>query len=240
VHGILASVGHNAFDPRSLGAMRALWDASTVAGVASGGAVASVVDLTGNGHDATQASAPNKPVFRPGVLNGYAAIEHDNTATYMAASVGTFGGPCTLVAVVKFAQLHQSDFDYVINIGDGVTANANISISRNTSDMYYCFNGTSVEMGPVVTGQQWVIIVAGHDSSGTRHTVEINGTSQSVTDDSTTLTTNGSVRIGAYSSGANVLSGQWATIGLYPTLLSSGQRLALARGLGAKYGITTA
>lgn len=66
-----------AFDPRSIPGL-ALWlDASQITGLVDGDPVGTWADKSGNGRDATQATAAAKPAYRPAVLNGKAVVRLD-------------------------------------------------------------------------------------------------------------------------------------------------------------------
>jgi len=87
-----------------------------------------------------------------------------------------------------------------------------ISFSRHgvgaDADKFYSYSESSVKLGPVLSGQQWLHIVGVYNTSAPFHQLYINGESVSVDDFSAAMNTNGHVTFGKYEpTGSHYLNG---------------------------------
>lgn len=234
----------NAQGPGGVGNNLKLWLKADDLSLSNGDPVALWPDASGNGYDATQGVASSRPIFNTNVINGKPVVTFDGTDDFLTGSLGLLNSPLTIIIVGYFSNLNQpaGDYDYLINIGNG-SANANVSIARwatdgTNNDKYYVYNGSSVFYGPVLTGQQWSILSAIHNTSAPRNNLYINGTSQSVDDYPSNLNTNGSYTIGVFGpSSMHYLYGKIAEIIVYSGALNSAERTLVENYLSEKYNL---
>lgn len=67
------------FSPDSITGLQVWLDASQITGLSDGAAVATWSDLSGNGRNATQASAGARPTYQTNELNGLPVVRFDDT-----------------------------------------------------------------------------------------------------------------------------------------------------------------
>jgi len=73
----MTSGGSSAFSPASIAGLQLWLDASQIVGLNDGDAVGTWSDLSGNGNDATQATASKKPTFQTNEQNGKPGVQGD-------------------------------------------------------------------------------------------------------------------------------------------------------------------
>jgi len=160
-------------------------------------------DSTSNNNDGTQGGGVTQDAT--GKIDG--ADEFDGTNDYVdCGNIGTLNSPFTVEAWMYFSNLNQpnGDYDYVLIIGTPLNS---ISISRNAADAatgankYYSWTENGQLMGPVLSGQQYLHVVAMWDSSSPYHRLYINGASQTVDQPTGAINTNGEVDLGLYKPG---------------------------------------
>ena len=165
-------------------------------------------DSTSNNNDGTQGGGVTQDAT--GKIDG--ADEFDGTNDYVdCGNIGTLNSPFTVEAWAYFNNLNQpnGDYDYILMIGTGANM---ISFSRHgvgaDADKFYSYSESSVKLGPVLSGQQWLHIVGVYNTSGPFHQLYINGQSVSVDDFSAAMNTNGHVTFGKYEpTGSHYLDG---------------------------------
>lgn len=67
------------FNPAKLGGIELWFDARDIAGLSDGDGVATWPDKSGNGRDATQATASLRPTYKTGIQNGQPIVRGDGT-----------------------------------------------------------------------------------------------------------------------------------------------------------------
>lgn len=222
-----------------------LWLKADDLSLSNGNPVTNWPDASGNGNDASQGTSTNQPIFQTNVINGLPAVSFDGSNDYLTGTLGTLNAPFTLIIVGYFDHVNQpaGDYDYLINIGSGA-ANQNVSMSRHASDgtnddKYYVWNGSAVYLGPVLTGQQWLLLSAVHRTSAPRNNLYLNGTSQTVTDYLANINTNGNYSLGSYSpTGIHYLNGKIAEVIVYDYALNSAERTLVENYLAEKYNLS--
>jgi len=165
-------------------------------------------DSTPNNNDGTQSGGVTQDAT--GKIDG--ADEFDGTNDYVdCGNIGTLNSPFTVEAWTYFNNLNQpnGDYDYILMIGTGANM---ISFSRHgvgaDADKFYSYSESSVKLGPVLSGQQWLHIVGVYNTSAPFHQLYINGESVSVDDFSAAMNTNGHVTFGKYEpTGSHFLNG---------------------------------
>ncbi len=222
-----------------------LWLKADDLSLNNGDPVANWPDASGNGNDASQVLGANQPTFSTNVINGKPAVSFDGINDYLTGSLGALNSPFTIIIVGYFDNVNQpaGDYDYLINLGNG-TPNANVSMSRWASDgsnnnKYYVYNGSAVYYGPVLNGNQWLLLSAVHKTSAPRNNLFIDGTAQTVNDYPAFLNTNGSYTLGRFGPYAmHYLYGKIAEVIVYNYALNSAERTLVENYLSEKYNLS--
>lgn len=94
-----ALLGGGAFDPRALGNL-SLWLDATKHNAADGDAVTTWADLSGNGKDATQATAGKKPTYKTAIQNGKPVIRFDGGDGLAVPAIDLTGTPAVSLYMV--------------------------------------------------------------------------------------------------------------------------------------------
>ena len=91
------------FDPRQIPGLQLWLDASQIVGLNDGDAVATWSDLSGNGRNATQSTASQKPIYKTGIKNGLPVVRFDGVDDNLAGTLSGISGnqPNTIYAVLK-------------------------------------------------------------------------------------------------------------------------------------------
>ena len=74
------------FSPRDVSNLILWLDASAITGLNNNDPVATWSDRSGNGNDATQATATNRPLYKTNIVNGKPVVRFDGVDNYL-----TFG-----------------------------------------------------------------------------------------------------------------------------------------------------
>lgn len=209
-------------------------------------------DQSGNGNNLSQLTSNDRPRLQTSVVNGHNIVRFDGSSDFFSISLGALGAPVSVVGVFYFDNLVQpnGNNDYIYNLGAGSgSVGINSSISRTAGnfgpggDTYYLFDGTAVNLGPVLTGQTYNIFSQINRSAATRHNLFIDGTSQSVTDYGSALSTSGLLNIGRYQNGVNGLNhldGDIGEFALFNVELNTAQRKIIENYFSSKYSIAIA
>lgn len=216
-----------------------------------GDAVTTWPDLSGNGYDASQSTAGEKPTYKTGILNGKPVVRFDGgdylnrdmtqLPMYPHTIFIVFRESVTVTSAGVFVWKPAAGEDYARVDGFGADTVDNsyyLVFFGSTPSGYATFLGTS-------GASPWGIYV--NVIGGGTGTAYLNG-SAGTTDSSFTAldsVNGGGFLIGGrfFSgaiSGTNRLNGDVAEILLYNTNLGSTDRQLVERYLGAKYGITVA
>ncbi|MEM9024092.1 MAG: hypothetical protein AAGB22_10140, partial [Bacteroidota bacterium] len=198
-------------------------------------------DQSGNGNNLSQPTSSNRPTLQTGVVNGQPVMRFDGSDdAFSEITVSAVSAPAEIFAVLSFANLTQpsGNFDYVMNLGGINGANTNISISRRpVTQRYFSFDGASLRNGVILTGQTFQIFNPKHATSSTFHSLDIDGNSQSVSDYSGSVSTNGNLRVGHDPNGNNEFDGDLGELFLFTAALNTAEQNLVENYLSSKYGI---
>jgi hypothetical protein len=225
-----------------------LWlDASQIEGKADLNTITRWEDHSGYGNHAATSFVSGKPYFREEILNGAPVVGFNGTSNYLQGDLGAgFGSPSTLIAVPYFNDLTQATGEngYIISVGTSGSSHNHFSIGRRNSsggdgNKYYSWvNDGSPKLGGLISGQEWHILTQLNASAAPYHQLYIDGSSSSVIDYSSALSTDGVYRIGQwYHGGNNNLDGRLAEIIAYNKVLSTTELSIVHSYLGAKYDL---
>lgn len=225
-----------------------LWLRADALALTGGASVALWPDMSGWGDALAQGASASQPRFLPASSNLPPAVAFDGTNDWLAGSVGPIGAPLTVIAVAAFDQQHQpaGDNDYAMRIGDGQAPYGHMSISRHASeggqgDRYYSWMGTNAALGPVLGGQERLILSAVHAPSAPRHRFHVNGTAATAADYAQAVATDGSVEIGRYSHSGGYVShhllGSISEVLVFDRELGTNEWISVHGYLKSKYAI---
>ena len=99
------------FDPKTITGLALWFDASKSSSITLNGSnVSSWADLSGNGHDATQATAANQPSYSTAALNGKNVVVAQDSSRTLKTAAFQAGLPQTVFVVASTNGLHQGIF----------------------------------------------------------------------------------------------------------------------------------
>jgi hypothetical protein len=146
VRAIGEAVGAAAvFSPDDLAGLEAWYKADAITGLADADPVATWIDSSGNGNDATQGTGDNKPTYQTNELNGLPVVRFDGINDVLSASF-TLDQPLSLFLV--FMATNTAENEWIV---DGTTlATMGVRIFNNqliiTADASL-FSGTAYTQG---------------------------------------------------------------------------------------------
>jgi len=83
---VMAVAAGKKFLPTDISGLKLWLDASAITGVSDGGTITTWPDMSGNGYDATQATASAKPVFKTNILNGKPVVRANGSKSMFLSS----------------------------------------------------------------------------------------------------------------------------------------------------------
>lgn len=191
-------------------------------------AIATWVDLSSVGKNATQATGAAQPLYRASYTNGRPAIDFDGTNDVMATASYTQAVPWTIYAVATY------------------------EISTATQIM--AGHGAPVQFGRIGVNAQWsanagavlgtlAVNTSPHVFStvfnGASSLVSVDGTTQSG-DSGANLWSGRPMRLGSYDAASSWFNGGISCLLHYAGAHTTAQRQSIERRLGRQFGITVA
>lgn len=234
IGAVLARSQGAAFSPLSLSP--ALWlDASQLTGLSDGAAIATWTDASGNGRNATQASATKRPLYKTGIIGGKPVVRFDSD-DFLSLSVSLASGSWSFFAVHSGPAI-GSNGRYLLDAQTGrLIIAVRQATTANDPDIGW-FDGNSRDIAVGTTGWQindWIL------ASGGNGTVYRNGTSLGSAA-YTAQAIGGAVAIGGrYDGTSGAINCDIAEIIIYASALNTANRQAVDAYLSAKYGISLA
>lgn len=194
--------------------------------------VATWADSSGNGRDAVQATAGNRPTYRTSVLNGKPVVRFNGTTHSLATALfATEAQPNTLFLV--FARVAFAAAATVVSGRDQNNHHA-IRVAGSSSNKLTYNSPDDKNDGAIVAGQFYVV------------SARFEGASSKLFKDGVDVTPVGDpgaqafvgVTLGsAYTQASNFFDGDIAEYAFYSSALSDVDRRAVEAYLGTKYGI---
>lgn len=230
------------FTPLSISGLVLWLDASYITGFNDGDSVTTWSDLSGNGNDATQATASKRPVYKVNIINGRPVVRFDGTDDFMAAPTGA--RPPTSYTVFIVAAINNlvpaTYYRLIATLDSG--GNVGLALMRQGDNNTWRHTwGTGVTTSDVEGGTVVVsvfdIVIGTHN--GTTSSLFENGSSVGTPISSAYSQGTNDVEVGSTSGGTiGFLNGDIAAIGIYTSSLSTTDRQRIERYLGSRYGIT--
>ena len=209
-------------------------DASRITGLATGSAVSTWEDISGNGRNFTQGTAGNQPTWQAGVLFGKAIVRFV-TDDFMSCATLVSAQSWTLFTVIKSLQAAIQLIFFHGSITDGfgliVDTTRNVQ-SRNLGAVVNSVDATF----SLTKAEQWSVR---RDNSGPLLELWVNRVAQTLTNSGAAQGAPGtSAVLAAFAGGILPFSGDMAEFIGYSTVLNDAQRAAIERYLIRKYDIT--
>lgn len=240
--------GGGGFSPTDIAGLVAWYKADAIGGLSDNDPVATWADSSGNGRDATQGTAANKPTYQTGEVNSLPCVRFDGSNDVLAATCPhqpdftlfvvlkpTGGAIDNYQSAVSRGAVFENDTNFAFAVRRG---GANEFLRwccywRNVSTLYGNEGGGWVDA-------TWTYVAVKVDGSANL-TIYEKGSSE-VTDGSNSASTDGSqsLRIGGPNSTTSsdaYFTGDIAEVILYDSALSDGDRGSVESYLGTKYAL---
>ena len=223
-------VGGGAFSPTDVAGLTVWLKADAITGLSDADPVTTWVDSSGNGNDATQATASKKPIYKTSIINGKPIVRFDGTDDYVRTGAFT----ATATAKTIFC-VFNSDVDIWTYISDGQSHNRGCFLTEPGKLTYHAGGGqisrtTSAHVGAFV----YATIVDNGASSSVNHNggTPTTGTVNSATYTAATVGTGG-----AEGTDEPFFNGDVAEWLLYDGALSAGDISSVEGYLADKYAL---
>lgn len=216
-----------------------MFDATTGGSVVTnGGAVARWQDKSGNGRNATQGTANNRPTFNTNKQNGLPSLTFDGTNDSLATASFAHSQPLTVFVLQRLTSTTTQPFySRIIEHGDNngfAIICADSGVPNRAVSVQYASSSFTRGPAPVTSPTLLEMYV---DSSATRNVyLNINGVDQIATTRTGTPTTTGVLTISNYTGGGNYYMPQeMYEIVYYNRFLSSNERTLIRNYLNRKW-----
>ena len=216
-----------------------LWlDAAQLSGVSEGSAVDLWGDSSGQGRNATQATASSQPRYFQSIMHGRPALRFDGLDDYLLLPGPVVAGSQARTVFVA-ARVNVIGNKGLIDLGGGATLFSSFMLSPESAVRINGGNRVWQQSAPSNVPAIMTVMLDG--SSTTNLSAWINQTALTV--DSTvvaTINTAGNGTVGGYSpapTGFHSLAGDIAEIIVYSRALSPAERQLVENYLASKYGI---
>lgn len=144
------------FNPLSIPWQTAFWASDPAWSPPSdGGSVATWHDASGNGYDATQASASLQPIYHVTGFNGQPGVTFDGVDDYLqTAAFNALSQPVTLVVIRKFLTFNSAGSNIDV---DGLTSTTEFQAGANVNGQYQLYAGSALAYGTFDTTPHLVV-----------------------------------------------------------------------------------
>lgn len=201
------------------------------------GYVVTWYDQSGNGRNATQATAGSQPAYVASGVNSLPTLQFDGSADYMETSVtvATHLASNTLFALCRHLNT-GGGYSWVISSVSGnwwqlgkrnTTAGAHLELEQSRVTLS---SGTPLGSATILS--------ATYDAGATTQTLYVDGASQGANTSTTQRATHGNVRIGAHPGPTEYWNGYASMIGLIGSVASAANHNTIGNELATLYGLT--
>ncbi len=233
------------FNPKSIANLAAWWDASDASTITTvSGAVSQWNDKSGNGVNATQGTANNRPVTTSQTLNGRAVMTFDGSNDFLSFTgtartdetwfiVGRANLPAANTTKTHGLLTDSSSGHGATAIikNDGGLSTIDVALGGFTNGV----NRAAYNLGANATFGPTVLAVIRSSAAG--GILRENGTQRATCTSSLSATMS---RIGGLSSSTFNLDGYIAELLIYSRALSTTEAQRVERWLGSRWGLTVA
>ncbi len=236
---VVRNAGSNSasFSPLSISGLKLWLKADAITGLNDGDAVTTWPDLSGNGNDATQATAAKKPVYKVNIINGKPVVRFDGLDDFLALTWagGDLAQPTTVFAVVKDS-VPASTTSYRIFCdggGDSLKRQTLYSVYPTDQHFWGYYSGSVINSTTAVDTSAHIV---GAIFSGASSVLYLDGASIS-TGNPGTQASDG-VHLGLDQTGvANIWQGDLAEVIICDSALSAGNQALMNTYLNARFAI---
>ena len=225
------------FSPADIAGLK-LWLKADALALSDGAAVATWPDSSGSGHNFTQATGANQPLFKTSIINGKPVLRFDGSNDYLSNSsvlIPTTSSHYTVISVVKPS---ATAVGTILMLGSTAGVQPNI-LAHDTTQWFAQHNsGSGAVYATDATLSIGTPTVVAWDWNGLNIHLWRDGTLKNTTGTTTVLATTNNV-IGYDTLDALYpWTGDIAEVLFYDSSLSATDRVNVENYLGAKYGIT--
>jgi hypothetical protein len=255
------------FNPRSIAGLNAWWDFSDSAQITlNSGNISQILDKSGSGRTASQGTAANQPEWTSNAQAGRSMVTFNGSSRFLtyATDLFTFTGAATVFVVCRDVTIENGDYAAFLLESRSTRTSVMLapslfdanqrgfrpgldSWSGPTYDTSSNF-GSPTQTSPAIVQYYWENWSTAHNDGKTQ--IGVNNDSESLTSRGSsplTFSTAATLRdIGAgrgpapsIANSFSVLNGKVGEILVWTVALSAGQREAVRRYLGSKWGIAT-
>ena len=223
--------GAAAWTPASIPGLLLWLDANQITGLNDGDAVATWSDASGNGYNATQGTASQRPIYKTGILNSRPVVRFDAVDDTLSNGTFAVNQANTWFAVVRTTG-GDGAYRFVFDAATGTTRQALIYTVGTTKWTSYA--GALVDESGTTASSTWRSIQA--IFNGASSSLIVGGTTTAVNPGTDNLA-NGYI-LGRVANGSGFqFGGDIAEIGCYNSAISGANLSALQSYLNAKYGL---
>lgn len=201
------------------------WAADNITGLSDADPVSSWNDASGNAIHATQSTGGLKPTYQTNELNGLPVVRFDGSDRLVGSSASLITLSRSVFVVAK--QTTATGEDCIFDVGNWMALTANGSSWTWYGTASEAFTGTNLA---------WSVVSVTQDSSSGGE-VYVDGAFARSLLNSGTGAGSGSFAIGDTDGSALFFTGDIAEIIIYPSKLSSPDRISVENYLSAKYAL---
>jgi hypothetical protein len=220
----------SSFTPSSIAGLELWLAADAIVGKVDADPIATWTDASGAGHDATQATGANQPLYKTGIVNGKPVLRFDAVNDSMGL---TLAADASRTIFIVGKQAANTSFVTMLDFGGGNSAKV---YNGGASNWTYGTNQAvaDVNLGAVTTVFTVITLRVNSAASLDAH---INNGAANTFDPDDSITTATSVFVGSRNGGSEWWNGDIAEIISYSNALSNTDRDSVRTYLGAKYGL---
>lgn len=220
--GILGG-GGAPFSPASISGLQLWYKADAITGLNDGDPVATWTDQSGNGRNATQASATLKPLYKTNILNGMAGVLFDGSNDLMSI---VYDIPAATSIFIVYSGWSSGSL-----IGNN---GANPDMLQRATTNFPDVNWPSIATSQSMADNKILTMLYNYTSDS--YTVRMDGASVGTSAAAADVTTPGAITIGQ--SYNEPLAGYLHEVILYNAVLSAGNYASVEAYLAARWGVT--
>ncbi len=230
----------NGFSPSDISGLELWLKADAITGLNDGDAVTTWSDSSGNGYDATQSVAGQKPLYKTAIQNSLPAVRFDATNDVLKTQADATLKPFSVFAVIKVADL--SAVRTLIGSWNGAndtTATGGISIDLSTTYKTRVLKAEIAVVGTSTATPTTATLLIGvtYDGSG-NYAFYKNGVGDGSGTNDQTFTAGRKILIGAVRpDGTAPFNGDAFEIVVYDSVLDSTQRGNVQTYLNDKWAV---
>ncbi|HEY3416195.1 MAG TPA: Ig-like domain-containing protein, partial [Armatimonadota bacterium] len=210
--------------------------------------VSAWADQSGQGHNLSQGTANNRPVYRENILNGLPVVRFDGSNDTLASAAVTFNQQHTIFAVTRMQSIPLNANGFVFSYASTVdgSSDTEMGVFYWSGTYQYDFRPrypgldpwaqTNMAFSPPKTSSFLMSLAKG--SSVVRCFVNGTQVGPNLTGATTFSTTNRCFRLGEHGYWGQYLNGDIAEVLVYDAELSDTDRQAVEAYLTAKYAIS--